>query len=1081
MDASNPVIVSERVKFSQMRNDQMLLKRQDYALLERLVKEGKRKEPQVFAAFPEHPVDPVVLKRLVNSGVLPVSNEKLDPPLLVQKDMDGKLARVLPSEKYHTRGVNMAGPHVSVTRTFAHRKRLEKVLESLLKYNPLAAESIEKVTYTGGTKAGFSKRLAKWADRKPKLMKSVLDEWGLNPYQILRQQMPLAKGLLDWNQDLNALLDTIYVNRASGAGPPFFQQKALCQDKIYDAIEEIAKRISDGTIKEFFNENPEFLLSECKNKMDRYEMSKVHEKTRPYWCFSAPICMLLSILCQDFCASLATFDKDPNSVNAYGFSYAHGGGKRLWEWMRSVPEGRTKVCIYGDDVKKVFRKGGVLYQINPDFEQMDGSLDRDTVDFTIEWIYKSYALKHGENSFFRYVCDMWKGLAIGSSFLVDGPNVYSNKTGLLTGIVGTTLFDTVKSVFAYHLYEHQRVDPLDVKASVDFFAKIGLRIKEGTWDPQVVLEELEEGVYCSDQKFLGANLMTIAGGKELEPIPAIDEEDLLKLIGNARQQVLGKGTVLERRIFDTARGYMITGAFLHPRLWNAMADLVNRTPSTVITMRLQVTESNGEIPELIAMTGEDFEWPSTDGVPSINYCKNVFLSEGNTFEGAEWIDIFPDLREQLTAYRKKREYLKHGVEIDKDWSTSVQVTQDGDLIQRKRDPQLDIQEGAILTNEVFRLPKHFAKFRQGVTFDRKEDRIREKMEYYESIHHQALEVLFPFGAYYLTEQMLSLGFHPTPNGYWSREAGQRMKRITSSWSFEARKALLKEFSGSIGEPSKSKSSMEGVPDIAADIVSVEPRDFIRGLMPKWKYPAAEMDDISYVTGVFNMSGSPLQVSTQVLSQSPSKIQVKVVLEGKVIGNAIAPNKTIAKKKLYEKLRETITTLDKKDTDDILLSGDIEENPGPNRMSTPHFQFWDDEGVYVPTTRDLAYAEERQFLCPICMLPFSPDIMDRLMFELGRSGAYLGEYCDTHLFPILDEEDKRMLVEREPLRKLSQRGQAEVRRFPQYLDGRGRAYLHVRYDWRITLATGQSVTIDVSEIDDSHEAASSGMQEIFIDL
>lgn len=951
MDASNPVIVSERVKFSQMRNDQLLLKRQDYPLLEKLMKEGKRRDPETFPLVPEVPVDPSVLKRLLSSGVLPVSNEKLNPPLSVQKDQDGRPARLLPSEKYHPRGINMTGAFTSVNRKFVSRKRLEKIVESLLKFNPNAAEHIEKVTYTGGTKSGFNRRLAKWADRKPKNMKPIFEKWGINPFEVLRETMPLKGKLLDWNKELNELLDTIYINRASSAGPPFFQQKAEVQDKVFDALEQIAKAISDGTIKDFFQKNPEFLVSECKNKMDRYEMAKVFEKTRPYWCFSAPICMLISILCQDFCSNLATFDVDQTSVNAYGFSYAHGGGKRMWDWMVSVPEGRTKVCIYGDDVKKVFRKGGILYQVNPDFEQMDGSLDQDTVSLTVEWVYKSYELKYGENKFFRYVCDMWKQLAIGSPFLVDGPDVYSNKTGLLTGIVGTTLFDTVKSVFAYYLYEHQRIDPFNVEASEKFFAEMGLKIKEGTWDPQVVMEELEEGAVCSDQKFLGANLVVIAGRDGLEPVPAVEEEDLIKLIGNVRQQVVGKGTTLERRIFDTARGYMITGAYLHPRLWNSMADLVKRTPSTVITMRLQAVNEKGEIPELIALTGEDFEWPTSDGVPSINFCKNVFLSKENQLEDAEWIEIFPDLGYQLKEYRKKREYLPHGTPITTSWNEGLpeEVVSDNEKkIQEKREPICDIEEGSVLTNEVFRLPKYFAKFRPGVKVERKEELVKEAMESYESIHHQALDILFPYGVNFMTEQMLKLGFYPTANGYWTRDERQKMKRVTSSWAYNARVILINHYAGSVGESSASAKSLPKEADIAAEDVVVEPWKVVRDYLPKWKYPAAEMEDISYVTSIFMMSGAPLKVASQVLSQVPSRIQVTVSVENKFLGSAVAPSKNIAKKRLFEKIREMITNIDP--PEDILLGGDVEENPGPN------FSIMEDGGEVEDVWGDLDFPE-----------------------------------------------------------------------------------------------------------------------------
>lgn len=892
------------------RNENLLLKRQDYKLLQELVKDGHRVPPEKYLVEKEE-VEEKLLKELEVSGVMEGGKGDVIVP------MEPVLEQVLVS-KYHPQGIRMDGAHVSVQRTFPQRKRIRAMVRALLAYNPNAAAQIEKVTYSGGTKRGFTTRLKKWSERRPQMMVPVLKQWGFDGYDVLKKRMPFkSEGLLDWNQGLQDMVNKVTINKTSGAGPPFFQPKYRCLDEINKAIDEIAKSISEGKCEQFLHENPEFILSECKNKMDRYEIGKIKDKTRPYWSFSAPVSVLISILCQDFCKNLYTFDKNARSANAYGFSYAHGGGKAMWDWMQATKEGEMKFVVYGDDTKLVWRKNGRLHEVNPDFEQMDGSIDKDTVKITVDWIYGAYVEQYGENKFFRYVCDLWTSLACGSRFFVDGKKVYQNPTGLLTGVVGTTLFDTVKSVLAYHLYVHTKQDPNEKEKSYEFFRNMGLKVKDGTWEPVFVMEEPEEGSYASEEKFLGARLIYIQGAKELEPVPYIDEEDLVALVGNLRQQNLEKDTtLLKRRLFDSARGYMITGAYHHPRIWNSMALIIEETPNEIVVQRVQAGSGRGERPELDKMIDEDFEWPSSDGYPTVKFCKNVYLSEGNTFQEEDlWTVAFPDLKIHLKNFRSKKERMPIGqVKAEQGWSDAQEFDE---LVEKSEDlinPPERVENVQVLTNEKFRLPKNFSVFRKLTLEDKhkKESRLLSIVEVMETVHHQFLNAALPYGGFYITCWMIGNGWFPTANGYWTQDESKKAKHITSVWGYEETRAMAAL------DPEREKTrTVPSVPkevDIPAiRVVLMEPdlmQEKLGGILPDMHMPSSKMDVVSWVSALFVTSGVPLESGSEVLCQSPARVKISVWMRGTPdqLGYAVSTNKNMAKVSLYEALKERLLML-----------------------------------------------------------------------------------------------------------------------------------------------------------------------------
>jgi len=933
MDASNPVFEGVRTTVGDFKNENIMLKRQDYKFLQDLVQNGRR------VLVPERLGEQIAVNKatidfLVDESMKYGDSGKVNVPLEKTRD------RVVVS-KYHAQGMEQKQAYVSVKRKFITRPRNRIMVNALAHYCPNAEVNIKKMVFCGGTANGFITRLTKWAHRKPMNVRVALSRDGLDPKDILRERMSVGK-LQDWHTPLMELLYKVEVNKTTDAGPPFFQPKHKCFDEVLELLKIVTDHISKGTFEEFLAENPEVMMSHCKNKMDRYEVAKLGVKTRPYWSFSSPIMLLISILCQDFTKALHKFDNTRNRYcsNAYGFSYAHGGGLRMWNWMHDLKEREKKFICYGDDTKLVWKKEGVIYEVNPDFEQMDGSVDKETINVAVDYILECYTRQYGASAFFKFVGEMWKQLACGSEFFCDGTSVHRNETGLMTGVVGTTYFDTVKSVMAYHQFVHQRIDPFDEKKSLDFFRKMGLVIKEGTWTPKAVRMELEEGGIGTEQKFLGVSMVVIKGKYDLEPVPYMDEEDLIMLMGNIRQPVEYKGTADKRRMFDTARGYMVTGTFHHPRLWSACGKIIDETEPDIICQRIQ-SNSNGERPEFVMLTDEDFVWPSSDGFPTKDFCRDVYLSRDNRL-GGEWLHVFPDLKDDLQEFREKREHLRgvkpKGVEeLDNtqgEWGTNDDFNFIEDKFRKVTEPRTVFDPSAdqeILPGQKFRMPKNIVKYRDrdAESMKTKEDRLAQVVDEVDFIHNQYLKTVLHYGDYWLTKQMLmSRDFVPNAKGFWTRNKDERMLQICDAWPYNARRAFLEdelykkqkkkdekgddEKTQSAGEKSESAPSVQGEPDVRARDIHLLSGGEIRDLAEdKWSSLVpfnGPVDDISWLSAQFGAKGMVLMIATKVLSQSPNprvQVELKIKSNGRWLGTAVATNAKLAKQKLYAAMAHVI--------------------------------------------------------------------------------------------------------------------------------------------------------------------------------
>nr|WKV34252.1 MAG: RNA-dependent RNA polymerase [Riboviria sp.] len=454
-----------------------------------------------------------------------------------------------------------------------------------------------------------------------------------------------------------ALTNSLEITPEASAGAPYWRPKGECLEDILDVgIPVLLQHIKSNTLDKLWREQPEMFLVEVKNKLDRYEVSKLGEKTRPYVCVPGHLAFLFSLLTQGFQKKLAVFDEvGVASCNAYGFSSAKGGLKRMAMWMRTAGR-RGKGVFYGDDGCIVFKVKGQIYRVDPDFKQMDGSLDADDISLTVDWVINHLEKDLGETSqFWRSVGELWKSMATNPYFIVDGMTIYKKKNphGLMTGIPGTTLFDTVKSVMSWNrlfdICDRGEGSLLDESFVVKWMASQGLVVKPGTWSPQP-LPEYTPGTLLTDHKFLGVQILCTSWKGGLEFVPTIPFEDAVEMIvvqkDNPYMKVKSQ-LGAARTLYDRMRGLMITMGFTIPEISDAIHNVVNRLPATAILLDVQI--EGGQKPEHITL--QDFTYPDSTGFPSYDFCVSVYSDRSSQ---EEWVQLYPDLTERLIEMKANR-------------------------------------------------------------------------------------------------------------------------------------------------------------------------------------------------------------------------------------------------------------------------------------------------------------------------------------------------------------------------------------------------------------------------------------------
>lgn len=692
MDCSNPVKDSTRVTVASMMEGAKLRRRQDLAHLEALARET----PRVYYSggpwreraegVPQQELALVREKTLLSIPSAPdIDLSFLES--LRDCPVSGLMRNGVP---IHPSGVNQEKGYVKAQRVFGGFKRDEDLQRHALEYftpeEVVAAQN--RFVYTRGTASGFSQRMREQMTRKCVQLSQMEAQatggrrgWTHTAAKKrIKALFPYEAGFLpNWEAPLEEQILGTKTSNISSAGAPYWKPKPLAMKELIEVVLPIVyEAVASGGMVDLYSEQPELWLCEVKNKLDRYEPAKLAEKVRPYIALPYHFQAIFSCLSQPFTESLKLFFEQEGCANAYGFSWAHGGGAKLAAWARRAKNGdKPRFCVYGDDADIYYRRKGVLYRITPDFRQMDGSVDLETVSLTVDFIIDAYEEVYGPNEFWRRMGALWKHFATNPAFLVHGTTVYSkpsDKTigrdgppaadGLMTGVVGTTLFDSVKGAVAYDIWADAvmgRPELLEEQHAVPFFRKMGLEIKEGTWKPEEVLESPSDGQLWTTQKFLGMAMIYLQGPNEVEPVPWLPDEDWLTLYltprddpaeGRSRKQRISDTQRL-RTLFDRCRGYLITGGFSSERISQLLYSTIDQIPLVPIMMQVQAGEGKGETPESSFALDDDFRYPTSDGVPNIKWCESLYFSLPNKWtEGAEFDPVAPQMAADLEDWRQ---------------------------------------------------------------------------------------------------------------------------------------------------------------------------------------------------------------------------------------------------------------------------------------------------------------------------------------------------------------------------------------------------------------------------------------------
>lgn len=649
MDCSNPVADSSRMTIASMRGRSERIARQNLAALDRVLRGKSRTLFEEHPDFPnEEGWDQAVLKHIqatrkmwlekmqrakVDIDLSPVCDKKAPIPtcgLLVDgiavhppglQESKGKVANQLVFG-----GITIDG---RVAQSLAQRLGAVKV-----------AELVESAkVYTKGTQLGFQTRCLQQLGR-PCVQISSQGYTRAKFFKLMDQVLPVdINKLPNWGEEINSQVDLLKTSFKASAGPPYWKKKIESIELLQKyLLPMVVDAIQADKLDDLFREQPELWLTVLKNKEDRYEDPV--KKTRPYIAFPWHWQALFSCLSQPFCEAMYLFHEKKGSRNAYGFSFANGGGSKL---VQTVLEGCPKhgdVCffVYGDDVDFYVNIRGKIHRLCPDFKQMDGSVDATTIDYTIDYIIHKFEQKNGTtySNFWRSVAEEWKMFATQPLMLLEGTDVYQKKKrdGLMTGVVGTTLFDTVKATIAYTEYVQAlqgggclRTSLLKESSAVDFFAERGLVVKPGTWNLEEVNLSPENGSWWSQQKFLGVHLQWEEYKDELILVPALPMDDWLRLLLTPKrdEQVKTLSNIAkDRYLFDRMRGLLTTGAVFDNTARLLFNSILRDVDSQAIVMQVQSGEGKGAPPEFVNIVGDDFRFSSSMGWPTKEWALDLY-------------------------------------------------------------------------------------------------------------------------------------------------------------------------------------------------------------------------------------------------------------------------------------------------------------------------------------------------------------------------------------------------------------------------------------------------------------------------
>lgn len=663
---SNPIISKDRYTVEEMLQQIGVAKKQDLRGLALLAQGAPR---DLLSSLPEPDFEQA--KVLLGGGVKSLEvKQPMDLSCLKKKaDFCPVSNLVYEGVQIHPEGTHQTRGQVTTKRNFGRVGKQDSILSTaaLASYPLAELESLRDATvYTSGTPEGFSVRLKELTTRNCKSEGK--------PTEIAKKLAKLlpTRQLPDWH-DVDELFSNVKLTASSGAGAPYWVPTKDAMGAVLSTVLPLVlEHLEAGTLGKLAKEQPELFLTELKNKTDRYAVDEVHRKTRPYVCQGKHFSFLFSCVTQPMCHSLETWDVS-DTMNAYGWSMAHGGINRVYKRVMQLKEEAVKkrkniykIGIYGDDAKMFMcTKKGEVYAVDPDFKQMDGSVDYDTIQGVVKWMSNMYTEQHGESPLWDRVLSLMAIMASHPDMIVEGTTVFSKqKDGLLSGAVGTTLFDTAKSALAYaDLINQFETNPqlfFDTEGVTAWMLKQhGLVVKPGTWAPEKLTMEPEANTFWTQNKFLGMRFLwkeykTKEDVLKYTLVPSLNEDEWLDLLLHPRDDINSVGKALsdvakQRQSLDRARGYLVTGAAFNPRISDVLKKAIDMVPAVAVLMSVASGGGKGEGPELFQVVGEDFSYPTSEGVPNLRWITMLYSDDDP--EPQDWKPIFPTLHEKIMLSR----------------------------------------------------------------------------------------------------------------------------------------------------------------------------------------------------------------------------------------------------------------------------------------------------------------------------------------------------------------------------------------------------------------------------------------------
>lgn len=339
----------------------------------------------------------------------------------------------------------------------------------------------------------------------------------------------------------------------------------------------------DAVMKEFGQRQEEVTMM-IKNKAELIKLKDFHTKVRPYYVVPAHLGLLYSNVFELINLGRKTFLDDPDSLTMCGFSWAHGGAKRLIEKVQSLAPGEALFFNYSDDIHCFFRDlDGKVFMFCPDARFLDMSLRR--CDFNPIYQILSVYLKGRLDSTWENVLRTNVFHAMFGGVLFDHGLCFNQTRGMRSGVPGTSVIGGIFVENGIHHTKHlfrsiPKASEAEIKERLSKFVigmrECGMVIKDETLVVREVCvkppsESKENVVYELPLPVLGQYVrytFTKTGSVGV----AYPRPDYMKILVSLSRPGDVPSEVKDKFLYFLARtmGLAVSGGWSHPQVYSIL-------------------------------------------------------------------------------------------------------------------------------------------------------------------------------------------------------------------------------------------------------------------------------------------------------------------------------------------------------------------------------------------------------------------------------------------------------------------------------------------------------------------------------